>query len=423
MKSQGKREGKDPEVRETLVDFPHPFGSRPQPLLGARFEDQVRQAQKMEAVGCLAAGIAHDFNNLLTIILGYSEVLLDRFSADDPAARMIQDIKVAGERAASLTRQLLAFSRQQVLAPQVLDLATVVREMEPLLRRLIGEDIELIIRADPHLGPVMADRCQMEQVLLNLAVNARDAMPRGGRLTIETRNTEPGANSLPPHLAIQPGRYVMLGVTDTGCGMDLATQAHLFEPFFTTKVPGRGTGLGLATIDGIVKQSQGTISVDSKPGRGTTFTVFLPCTECLASSSQTLVSSAQDSGGQETILVAEDDDGLRSLIGHILTRKGYQVLEARNGMEALRIGGRHPGPIHLLVSDVVMPQLNGGELASRLAPFRPGMRILFLSGYAEDAAVRHGALEGEIAFLQKPFLPHALCRMVREVLDREGSGS
>jgi two-component system cell cycle sensor histidine kinase/response regulator CckA len=380
-----------------------------------RLEQQFTQAQKMEAVGRLAGGVAHDFNNLLTVINGYSEMVRDRLPPGDPARELVAEIARAGERAAGLTRQLLAFSRQQLVVPQVLDLNALVADTEKMLRRLIGEDVELAVDLEPDLGHVEADPGQIEQVLMNLAVNARDAMPQGGRLTIQTRNIRIDAAESRP--GGRPGPYVLLAVSDTGCGMSEGTQARLFEPFFTTKGPGRGTGLGLATVYGIVQQSGGHIDVESARGQGTTFRIYLPRVEALAPTRKSHQGVRLRPGGRETVLLVEDEAAVRALVRVVLREGGYTVLEARHGVEALRLAEQHTGPIHLLLSDVVMPELGGRELADRLAALRPGLKILYLSGYTDDAVLRHGVQEAEAALLQKPFTPDALALKVREVLD------
>ncbi len=370
-------------------------------------EEQLRQAQKMEAVGRLAGGVAHDFNNLLTIINGYGEIVLAGLPEGNPVRGLVAQMKQAGDRAASLTRQLLAFSRQQVIVPQILDLNGVVTDAAKLLRRLIGEDIELTTALDPALGRVKADPGQVEQVLMNLAVNARDAMPAGGTLTVETANVERDG-----------GRYVLLRVADTGCGMDAATKARVFEPFFTTKGPGKGTGLGLSVVHGVVQQAGGRIEVDSEPGRGTTFRVYLPLEENAVPRQKPAAVPVSSPGGTETLLLVEDEEAVRGLTRMTLEAGGYRVLEASHGAEALRLAERHAEPIHLLVTDVVMPGMSGRELADRLTASRPGLRVLYLSGYTDDAVVRNGVLEAGVAFLQKPFGVDALARKVREVLDR-----
>ena len=382
-----------------------------------RLEEQFRQAQKMEAIGQLTGGIAHDFNNLLTVINGYSELTLQGLKADDPLRDNLEAVKQAGERAASLTRQLLAFSRRQVLEPKVLDLNAVVTNVDKMLQRLIGEDIDLVAALTTGLGRVKADPGQIEQVILNLAVNARDAMPQGGKMTVETADVELDDNYVRTHVGAKPGRYVMLAVNDTGCGMDAETQKRIFEPFFTTKEQGKGTGLGLATVYGIVKQSGGSIWVYSEVGRGTAFKVYLPRVE---EEPDTVLPSAVRAAslkGTETILLVEDDEPLRKLTLSILRHGGYHVLEASSREEALQLCGQHQGPIHLMLTDVVMPGMSGQETAKQLALIRPDMKVLHMSGYTNDAVVRHGVLEQSVAFLQKPFTTHSLLRKVREVLD------
>jgi two-component system cell cycle sensor histidine kinase/response regulator CckA len=384
-----------------------------------RLEEELRQAHKMEAVGRLAGGIAHDFNNLLTVIGGYSELLLRRFDPADPAHQQAEAIMTAANHAAALTRQLLAFSRRQVLQPKVLDLNAVVTTMSRMLRRLIGEDIELVTALDPALGRVKADPGQLEQVLLNLAVNARDAMPQGGRLTLETANMELDEADGRPHVGVAPGRYVRLLVRDTGIGMDAATASHLFEPFFTTKELGQGTGLGLATVYGIVRQSGGHITVASTPGRGTTFTTYLPRLEEGVEAAESGVAPAKLRTGSETVLLVEDEAGVRGVAQEILRSTGYIVLAASDGNEALRISSQHEGPIHLLLTDVVMPGPSGPALVSCLASRRPEMRVMYISGYAEDAFVHYGSLAPGVVFLEKPFTHETLVRKVRETLDRD----
>jgi GAF domain-containing protein/CheY-like chemotaxis protein len=384
---------------------------------------QLAHAQKMEAVGRLAGGIAHDFNNLLTVILGRTDLLLRTLKPGDPLFRGIELVRSTAGRAADLTRRLLAFSRKQVLQPAVLDLNAVIKGLEPMLGRLIGEDISLLTRLDPELGPVRADPGQLEQVIMNLAVNARDAMPAGGRLTLQTANVEIDAAFARRHVGARPGPHVMLAVSDTGTGMTPEVQAHLFEPFFTTKETGKGTGLGLATVYGIVSQSGGCIAVETAPGRGTTFHIYLPRAEERAAAPS--VGAAPDPAprGTETILLVEDEEGVRELARDILRAHGYTVLEARHGGEALLTCERHPGPIALLLSDAVMPQMSGRELAARLAPLRPEMKVLYISGYTDDATVRHGVLDSSVALLQKPFTPDMLLRKVRDILDAPGRPS
>ena len=383
-------------------------------------EERFRQAQKMEAVGRLAGGVAHDFNNLLMVMRGYGELLLNRLDANDPLRRNAEEIQKAAERATALTQQLLAFSRKQVLQPKVLDLNAVVTEVEKLLRRLIGEDIELAAVLDLALGRVKADPGQMEQIILNLAVNARDAMPRGGRLTLKTANVtlDQAYAYARQHVGAAPGPYVLLAVSDTGIGMDAETRSHIFEPFFTTKGAGKGTGLGLSTVYGIVKQSGGTLWVESAPGRGTTFEIYLPLVEEVAAGGELHPAlPAPTPGGTETILVVEDEMSVRKLAAEFLGSNGYTVLEAQDGGEALQVCEEHRAPIHLLLTDVVMPGMSGWELAERLAGARPEMKVTYMSGYTDDAIVQHGVLEEGTAFLQKPFSLDALARTVREVLE------
>jgi PAS domain S-box-containing protein len=380
-------------------------------------EQRVTQAQKMEAIGRLAGGVAHDFNNLLTAILGYSELALDSLHAGDPLRELLEEVRKAGHRAADLTRQLLAFSRQQTLAPRVLDLGALVADMEKMLRRLIGEDVQLVTALAPGLGLVKADPSQIEQVLMNLAVNARDAMPWGGKLVIETANVQLDEAYAAAHAEVRPGRYVLLAVSDTGEGMDEETRHHIFEPFFTTKESGKGTGLGLATVYGILRQSGGSVSVYSEPGRGTTFKVYLPRVEEAGPAPPARPGIADLPLGNETLLLVEDEDAVRALARTVLQTAGYHVLEARQGSEALALGEQHAGRIDLLVTDVVMPQMSGRDLADRLAALQPDFRVLYLSGYPVNAIAQHGVLEPGTAFLQKPFTPGQLARKVREVLD------
>jgi PAS domain S-box-containing protein len=385
----------------------------------AALEAQFQQAQKMESVGRLASGIAHDFNNLLTVINGMSELVLAEVSHDSRVHADVQEISHAGERAARLTRQLLAFSRQQILEPRVLDINTVVAGMESLLRRLLGEDIDLLVVAAPRLGHAKVDPGQIEQVISNLAVNARDAMPRGGQLTIETGNvTIVEASAGQRGEAVPPGSYVRLAVTDSGVGMDEDTRARIYEPFFTTKGPGKGTGLGLSTVYGIIKQSHGFIEVDSEVGRGTSFTVYLPQV-AEAAGTDRQGPAAVSNAGTETILVVEDNAGLRKLATRVLASAGYHVIGAASGEEALRLLEHHDGPVHLLLSDVVMPGMNGRQLAEQIAPARPRMKVLLMSGYTDDAIVRHEVSDAEVPFLSKPFTGVALLQKVREVLDSQ----
>jgi two-component system cell cycle sensor histidine kinase/response regulator CckA len=379
-------------------------------------EDQLRQSQKMDAIGRLAGGVAHDFNNLLTVILGYAEQLQERLDAKEPMRAAALEIQGAAERAAALTRQLLAFSRKQVLEPRTLDLNAVLSGTSGLLRRLISEDVQLEVRLDPNLGRVMADEHQIQQVIMNLAINARDAMPEGGRLTLTTSNETLDQSYARQHLPLAPGEYVLLDVADTGIGMDAATKARAFEPFFTTKEPGKGTGLGLATVYGIIKQSGGYIWVYSEPGHGTVFKIYLPRLDAAPDAGPRATSGAA-LNGHETVLLVEDEASVRELLRGTLEGHGYRVMAAASGEQALERASVHRGPIHLLVSDVVMPGIGGPELASRLAPLHPELRVLHISGYADDAILRHGVREGTTAFLQKPFTLEALARKMREVLD------
>lgn len=380
-------------------------------------EDQLRQSQKMEAVGQLAGGVAHDFNNLLTVIIGYSDLLLSELGRSEPPRLKVEEIKKAGERAASLTRQLLAFSRRQVLQPKVLNLNAIVADVEKMLRRLIGEDIDLLTVLEPSLNQIKADPGQIEQVILNLVVNARDAMPQGGKLTIETANVYLDNKYARKHMSIQPGHYVMLVVSDTGCGMNAETQARMFEPFFTTKEQGKGTGLGLSTVYGIVKQSGANIWAYSEVGKGTAFKIYLPRADGVVESDESRETPAELPQGRETVMLAEDEEQVRRMIREILEMNGYRVLEASSGKEALSIYKQYGEQIDLILTDAVMPQMSGRELAQSLETLNPGIKVLYMSGYTDDAIVRHGLLDQGIAFLQKPFTPEALTRKVREVLD------
>ncbi len=382
-------------------------------------EQQVIQAQKMEAVGRLAGGVAHDFNNILTAIGGYTDLLLADLPLDDPRREDVDEIHRAADRAAALTQQLLAFSRRQVLQPKVIDLNALVSNVEKLLRRLLGEDVLLATALAGDVGRVRADPGQLEQVIVNLAVNARDAMPAGGRLTLETRNVDLDAAYAAEHRSVVPGPYVVIAVSDTGTGMSADVQSHMFEPFFTTKEVGKGTGLGLATVYGIVKQSGGSIWVYSELGHGTTIKVYLPRVDQLA---EPLGSSAPVDAaslrGTETILLVEDEPAVRAVARQILARQGYVVLEAPDGQTALAMVDGGGPSVDLVLTDVVMPGMSGRGLADRLATRCPGLRVLFMSGYTDDAIVRHGMLEPGLAYLQKPFRPDALVRKVREVLNR-----
>jgi len=383
-------------------------------------EAQLRQAQRMEAVGHLAGGIAHDFNNLLTVVIGTSDIALERMPADDPLRPRIEQIRAAGDRASGLTRQLLAFSRQQVLQPEILDLNAVVERTGSMLRRLIGEDIDLHTKLEPDLDLVEFDPSQIEQIIVNLAINARDAMPRGGKLTLETENVELGARYVAEHPEAQPGPHVMIAMTDTGHGMDAETRARIFEPFFTTKEVGRGTGLGLSTVYGIVKQSGGNIWVYSEPGRGTTFKVYLPRAERESAPARPQVEQRAPPKGSETILVVEDEADVRAVLRDILEMGGYTVLDTGDAEQAIEICKRHPGDIHLLLTDVVMPKMGGPELAETLRALRPDLRVAFMSGYTDNAIVHHGVLKSGIAFLNKPIEVKTLLRKIPEFLGQSG---
>jgi len=380
-------------------------------------EEQLRQWQRVEAIGRLAGGVAHDFNNLLMTIKGCSELLLGELDARDSRREEVEEIRKAAERATALTRQLLAFGRRQVLQPQVLDLNEVVANMGRMLQRLIGEDIHLLTVLDAELWPVKVDPGQFEQVIMNLAVNARDAMPGGGKLTIETANVVLDEKYARRHVSVKPGPCVMLAVTDNGCGMDKETQSHLFEPFFTTKAKEEGTGLGLSTVYGIVKQSGGNIWAYSESGLGTTFKIYLPRVEEAVKTYKPKVVPTVSPGGSETILLVEDEEAVRAIVSKILQNKGYTVLEAHHGHEALQICKDHQGPIHLMVTDVVMPHMSGRELAERLTSLRPELRVLYMSGYPDKAIAHHGVLEAGTSFLQKPFTLSALECTVRDLLD------
>jgi PAS domain S-box-containing protein len=382
-------------------------------------EQQLRQAQKMEAVGRLAGGIAHDFNNLLMVVSGYCEFLLERIGSERALSGPVQEIANAAERATSLTRQLLAFSRKQMLAPKVLNLNTVVEENLNMLRRVIGEDIHLVMLPSAELGAVKADPGQMEQVIMNLAVNARDAMPRGGGLTIETANVTLDQEFARLHAPVAPGEYVMLAISDTGMGMDAATQAKIFEPFFTTKGP-KGTGLGLSTVYGIIQQSGGHIEVSSELGKGASFKIFLPRVSATGQpiATEPVVAAAKPEQAQGTILLVEDESNLRNLVREYLEKQGHTVVEAGDGAAAIKVANVYRRPIHLLLTDVVMPGMSGRELANRLSALRPEIKVLYMSGYSEDAIGQNAKLEKEIVLLQKPFNLAVLQHKVQEALER-----
>jgi two-component system cell cycle sensor histidine kinase/response regulator CckA len=417
-----KKDGSIIDVDITIHRFL--LGSRPCGISVAldvternRMEAQLRQAQKMEAIGSLAGGVAHDFNNLLSIILSYSHLLIDSLKPGDPMRGDLEEISAAGTRAADLTRHLLAFSRQQILQAKVLDLNAVIGGVAKMLRRLVGEDVEMTVVGGSGLGTVKADPGQVEQVLMNLVVNARDAMPKGGKLTIETANVDLDTGYVATHPGVKPGAYVMLAVTDSGSGMDATTRERIFEPFFTTKEKGKGTGLGLSTVFGIVQQSGGNISVSSEPGQGTTFKVYLPQADSHCASGTFETAESRTRRGSETILLVEDEAAVRVLTRTILERSGYKVLEAQGGGDALLICEQHKGKIDVLLTDVVMPLMSGSELAERLHSLRPETKALYMSGYTDDAVFRHGVLNSGVAFLQKPITPETLTRKLREVID------
>jgi two-component system, cell cycle sensor histidine kinase and response regulator CckA len=399
------------EGRKAALVLSHDVSERRQ------LEERLSQSEKMEAIGRLAGGVAHDFNNLLTVISGYTELLLAR--PDSAGREQLGEIAHAAEQAAALTRQLLAFSRRQVLHPRVLDLNEIVAGMEPMVRRIIGDDVNVGVRMSPGLPPVEADRSQLERVILNLAANARDAMPDGGRLTIETAAVELDEDYVASRGEGTPGRNALLAVSDTGVGMSEEVQRHLFEPFFTTKAPGAGTGLGLATVFGVVKQSGGSIYVYSEEGRGTTFKIYLPAATGAAEAGAG-AGEGPEERGTETIVLVEDDESVRNLVRVMLESKGYDVLAAAGAEEAERLCAERPEGVDLLLSDVVMPGVNGRLLAERLAAITPSLRVLFMSGYSDEAVYRHGEISPHAWFIEKPFTDRTLARKVREVLDGVG---
>jgi two-component system cell cycle sensor histidine kinase/response regulator CckA len=380
-------------------------------------EQQLLQSQKMDAIGKLAGGVAHDFNNVLTAIIGYSDFLRKHLGTDDPLQQEVEEIRKAGQRAASLTRQLLAFSRRQIFEVKALDLNAIIVGMEKMLRRLINESVSIDFCLDPALGVMRADSSQIEQVLLNLVINASDAMPGGGRIIIETGNAELDESYSQMHISVMPGPYVRLVVSDTGTGMNEETREHMFEPFFTTKKEGKGTGLGLSMVYGIVKQSGGNIWVYSEPGRGTAFKIYLPRVFEKAEKVTEELPDESPRGGTETVLVLEDEEMIRQIVSVVLTESGYTARCVKSGEDALALCEADRGPIHLLLSDIVLPGMSGRESAKRLITMRPGMRVLYMSGYTANSIVHHGVLEPDVAFLQKPFTPATLLKKVREVLD------
>jgi len=381
-----------------------------------KLEEQLSQAMKMEAIGRLAGGIAHDFNNILAVILSYSGFIIEELKEDDPMREDAQEIKDAGNRAAALTKQLLAFSRKETIRPEILNLNNVVENLDKMLRRIIGEDIEFKTTLAEDLSNVKADAGQMEQVLANLAVNARDAMPDGGKLTIETQNVDLDEEYVSSHPTAEPGSYVMLAVSDTGCGMEAETLSNIFEPFFTTKEIGKGTGLGLSTVYGIAKQNKGHIFTYSEPGQGTTFKIYLPRIEDAVKATKRDVVPMESLRGSETILLVEDDEPVRKIARRILERQGYKIIDASNGAEALFECERHKGRIHLLLTDVIMPKMSGKEIADKLNKSYPDIKVLYMSGYTDNAIAHHGILDEGVVFIQKPFTKNGLLQKVREAL-------
>jgi PAS domain S-box-containing protein len=403
------------DKREMMVELERRVDERTKELRES--EEQLRQSQKMEAIGRLAGGVAHDFNNLLSVILSYSEMMQSSIPKEDELHGEVIEIRKAAQRAADLTRQLLAFSRQQVLAPKITDLNQTLASMDKMLTRIIGEHIEVRTRQSQGLGMVKVDPGQIEQVVMNLVVNARDAMPKGGTITLETANVELDQSYADEHVGVTAGPHVMVAVTDTGTGMDKKTQERIFEPFFTTKETGKGTGLGLSTVFGIVKQSGGHIWVYSEVGVGTTFKIYFPRVnpEQRRTASGAIATTPR---GSETILLVEDEDQVRTLATKVLERQGYEVFHAHDAAAAIALATKHAGRIHLLLTDVVMPKMSGRELVEKLGPTRPDMKVLFMSGYTDDTIVHHGVLGAGVAFLQKPITPDTLARKVREVLDK-----
>jgi signal transduction histidine kinase len=383
-------------------------------------QEQLLQSQKMEAIGRLAGGIAHDFNNLLTAVIGYCELLLERFQEEDSTRGLLNEIHKAGMRAAALTHQLLAFSRKQMLQPEVLEFNETITGLEKVLRRIIGEDIELTFALDPDVGQVKADRAQLDEVVMNLAANARDAMPQGGKLIIETKNVELDDSYTQGRLEVKPGSYVMMAMSDTGCGIEKEILPKIFEPFFTTKERGKGTGLGLSTLYGIVRQTGGDVMVHSEVGKGTTFKIYLPRTDEALDTRPHVVSLA-DMRAKETILVTEDERGVRKLVHRVLEKYGYTVLVAARGHEAIKICKEYAGPIDMLVTDVVMPEMSGKQLSELVTQLRPEIRVLFMSGYTAEAILHQGKVDRSTAFVQKPFAASALAQKVREMLDAKVS--
>ncbi|CAN5401705.1 hypothetical protein BH09SUM1_BH09SUM1_31220 [soil metagenome] len=384
-----------------------------------KLSEQLQQAQKMEAIGRLAGGVAHDFNNLLSVIIGCSELLWSRAPDDKFFHELLEDITAAGRRAAGLTGQLLAFSRKSIISPEVILINDLIRQLSKMLTRLIGEDIDVAIKLDKNAGMIMADPSQIEQVIMNLAVNSRDAMPQGGKLIIETHDAQVDEPFVQSHVGLQVGHYMLLTVSDNGSGMTEDTKAHIFEPFFTTKGIGKGTGLGLATIYGIVTQCHGHIFVYSELGSGTTFRVYIPVVEESSHAIRKMQYSPEESPkGKETILLVEDEDAVRRLSRHVLEIHGYNVIEARNGKHALEVAAAYEGDIDLLLADVIMPELGGPDLADQLCRKRPLMSVLYMSGYTDDAVTRFGLLQDQMPLLQKPFTPGVLARRLREILDK-----